>query len=467
MKWKITLLYIASIIGLLLTVLIVQVAIVTYFVFHNNKLNHQESSPEEITLNLKKQIQWMNGNFYLTKKGEHILTHNKAWMQIVDTNGNVVYNAHTPKNVKQHYTAKDIVFLYKYSVDGYTIFVSELEKNNEKWSYIVAFPYQRVSRFLIYLNINNMFSLYPYGILMLVIAAILCVLIFAYGVAKYMARPVWMLMDNITNLSKGIYEQKSVNKGIYKDVFASLKQLSTNLQELDKKRKQLDKMREEWITNLTHDLKTPLSSIKGYSELLADKNYHFTTEERAKYAKIIESKSLYIEKLIDDLKLTYQLKNDILPLNKKDTDIIKILRDLIISYVNNPAYQDKNIEFIANSTSLILKIDEKLIQRALNNIIINAIVHNSSGTHIKVDVKDDKHAVYIFVEDNGRGIPEEELEHLFDRYFRGSNTKNIEGSGLGLAIAKQIINAHNGEIHVQSKWGKGTTTTVVLKKRIN
>lgn len=132
MKWKITLLYIASIIGLLLAVFIVQVAIVTYFVFQNNKWNHHESSPEEITLNFKKQIHWMNGNFYLTKEGEHILTQNKAWMQIVDKNGNVVYNAYTPKNVKHHYTAKDIVFLYKYSVDGYTIFVSELEKNNEQ-----------------------------------------------------------------------------------------------------------------------------------------------------------------------------------------------------------------------------------------------------------------------------------------------------------------------------------------------
>lgn len=230
-----------------------------------------------------------------------------------------------------------------------------------------------------------MFSFYPYGVLMLISAAILCVLFFAYGVARYMAKPVWMLMDNITNLSKGVYEQKSINKGIYKDVFVRLKQLSTNLQELNKKRNQLDKMREEWITNLTHDLKTPLSSIKGYSELLADKNYYFTAEERIKYAKIIESKSLYIEKLIDDLKLTYQVKNDILPLNKKDADIIKVLRELIISYVNNPAYQDKKIEFIANSASFILKIDEKLIQRALNNIIVNAIVHNSSGTHIKID----------------------------------------------------------------------------------
>lgn len=467
MKWKITFLYIASLVGLIITILIVQGAATTYLVLYNNAPNHKQSAPEEITLNFKNQIQWNNGQFTLTKEGQQLLSTNKAWLQILDTNGTAVYSINTPKSVKNHYTAKDIAFLYKYSVDGYTCFISEIEQNNQKWSYIVAFPCQRVSRYFFYLNFQDISSLYPYGIIILAGVAVLCVLFFAYGIAKYMAKPVWTLIDSITNISKGVYNQQSINKGIYKDVFTSLKHLSMNLQSVERKRDQLDKMREEWITNLTHDLKTPLSSIKGYSELLADDNYTFSTEERIKYSKIIESKSLYIEKLIGDLKLTYQLKNELLPLNRRDTDIVKIVRDLIITYVNNPSYKDKDIQFVANNTTVIVNIDEKLIQRALNNIIMNSIVHNPGGTCIKVGIKQDKQDVYIFVEDNGQGIPKDEQEYLFDRYFRGSNTKTDKGSGLGLAIAKQVIHAHGGDISIQSEWDQGTIITIVLKKHVS
>ncbi|PEP52554.1 sensor histidine kinase, partial [Bacillus pseudomycoides] len=297
---------------------------------------------------------------------------------------------------------------------------------------------------------------------MLIGVTVVCILLFAYIVARYMSKPVVMIIEHINKLKQGQYKQVPEEKGIYAEVYTNLNQLSHQLKDINVQRKRLDTMRAEWIINISHDLKTPLSSIKGYSEVIGNREYKITAQEMYQYAEVIQNKSIYIEKLIDDLKLTYQLKNALLPIHKTTVDIVNLTRETIIEFMNMPQYENRLIEFECPQEELIIKADQGLIQRVTVNLLNNALIHTDVKTVIQVRIKQTSGYIIVTIEDNGDGIHKNDLPHIFDRYFRGTNTDPKSGSGLGMAIVKEIIVAHGGEIAVESTKGKGTKITLQL-----
>ena len=131
--------------------------------------------------------------------------------------------------------------------------------------------------------------------------------------------------------------------------------------------------------------------------------------------------------------------------------------------MNHPLYEETNLVFSTEIEQYSFRCDRTLIQRALMNLIYNAIVHNPPDTFIQASIFQDTEHIKILIEDNGNGIEEGELENLFSRYYRGTNTgESHKGSGLGLAIAKEIVEAHGGKILVESKLGEGTRITIVF-----
>ena len=210
-------------------------------------------------------------------------------------------------------------------------------------------------------------------------------------------------------------------------------------------------------------MKTPLSPIKGYAELLADNSVK-ETQEIQEYGKIILKNVNHTEKLINDLKLTYQLESGAIPYNPKDVRIIRCVREWVIDIVNDPAFSDRDITFESNTPELIARIDPDLFRRAVQNLMINALTHNPENTKVKITVTvTAENRILISVQDNGAGISEKDQAELFERYYRGTNTKEKpEGSGLGLAIAKQIVTLHGGNIIVKSRVNAGTEFIISL-----
>jgi signal transduction histidine kinase len=138
------------------------------------------------------------------------------------------------------------------------------------------------------------------------------------------------------------------------------------------------------------------------------------------------------------------------------------VKDCVIDIFNDPKYSERDIEFKESKPSIIVNIDKTLIRRVINNLIYNALVHNSEKTSISVSVFK-KEKVHILISDNGEGISEAELKYIFERYYRGTNTGEAhKGSGLGMAIAKEIVSAHYGEINISSEVGKGTVIEIIL-----
>jgi len=130
--------------------------------------------------------------------------------------------------------------------------------------------------------------------------------------------------------------------------------------------------------------------------------------------------------------------------------------------LNNPKYEKRRVQFNIGTEPIIFSFDKNLLQRAFTNLIYNSLVHNDEDTEITINI-DKQEKIYIEIEDNGRGIPEEDLDKLFERYYRGTDTgESHKGSGLGLNIAKQIIELHGGTIDVESTRGAGTKFIVTF-----
>ena len=230
--------------------------------------------------------------------------------------------------------------------------------------------------------------------------------------------------------------------------------------------KESEKTKNELITNIAHDLRTPLTSIIGYLDILVN-NKNLTEEKKRDYLGIAFEKSKKLEVLIEDLfsftKLNY---GDELAVNKERIDIIELLNQLISELY--PLFENNGIECTmqSNVNSLILNVDPKLIVRLFENLINNAIKYGKDGKNIIIKVKNNKdlRTVEISIINFGQLIPEEALKKIFEKFYRvdNSRTSTTGGTGLGLAIAKSIVELHGGEITVKSDTD-GTEFKVIFK----
>lgn len=298
--------------------------------------------------------------------------------------------------------------------------------------------------------------------------------------ARKFGAPLLVMMQWIENLGNGQYKQPTNdkntslitnNKGkikrkyrLYKDLVRTLEQLTATLQLHQNQQKTLERTREDWISGLSHDLKTPLSSISGYAQMLESPDYEWSAQETREFASIMNEKSFYMMELLEELTLTFRLKNQALPLAKEPLDINEFIRRIVIQFINDPSNREQQFTFLAAPQSIRANIDPKWFQRIIDNLIANAVKYNPPGTEIKISVSAiEQHLFVVLIEDDGKGMETEILDKLFDRYYRGTNTHETStGTGLGLAITKQLVQLHNGSIHIDSMPGKGTAVRVIV-----
>jgi signal transduction histidine kinase len=468
MKWKITGRFIVTIVSVAIIVIVINIIGVSILIISGgrndltNGINYY--SLEDYTREFERYLMEDKDKIYIHSDGEKILKEKEAWLQVLDEEGNEVYNFQKPVKAKNHYTPIEIIHSYKY-ISGETmstIFVAEKNLGNKSYSYIIGFPSVKVKRQVFSYDVYNFRKSLEIGIFTILFIDGVIALLFGYLFSRRLTKPLVNIIKDVKSLSEGEYYLEREEEGIYKEIYYNINNLSSKLRSNEMERIKLDKMREEWISNISHDIKTPLVSVKGYAEILSSEEYDCTKEEVREYSKIIEDKSEYIKELIDDLNLSTRLKNKVLILNKKSTNIVSLVRGAAIDILNNPQNSNVNIDFSATREVIDIDIDEILIRRVITNILYNAIVHNDENVVIEVKVER-KDRVHIFIKDNGNGIREEELKYIFERYYRGTNTgKRHKGSGLGMAIAKDIIEAHSGKINVESELLVGTKVEIIL-----
>lgn len=424
-----------------------------------NNYANWSSWPVYFTSNFYKKISFEGGKPQLTDSAISDLKKYKLYFQIVDKNGDVTLGYNEPAGASKHYAPIDVVQLYKTggSLGNYTMFVGSVNNNGEKWTYIIGFP-AKISKVVMYFNYNNFLKI---KLVMLGLFVLIILLVAVYGI--WMNRILSNIISGIRRLASNAYVPMK-EKGMYKDVFYSLNLLDNKLKVSEDERKRNETLREEWVANISHDLKTPLSPIKGYAEILTDYEYDVMPQDVKKYGEIILRNAKNVETIVENLNFTYQLKNGMLPINRKEGNIVRLLKEVIINILNHPEYKERNIIFNCTENRVNFNFDNTLLNRAFTNLLYNSVIHNAPDTVIKVSIKEED-KIYIRIEDNGKGMAEEELKKLFERYYRGTNSSvSVKGSGLGMAIAKQIIEAHEGEINVKSEPNIGTSIYIELPK---
>ncbi|MHC5529103.1 sensor histidine kinase [Priestia megaterium] len=255
---------------------------------------------------------------------------------------------------------------------------------------------------------------------------------------------------------------------LYSEVITAFYEMAEQLSLAEKERKQLETTREEWMTGISHDLRTPLSTIQGYGHMLESGHYNWNEEELKEIGQTLRDKSEYMVELVEDFSLAFKLKNNVVVLETKKVDVHQLLQHIVLKFVNDRTIKNVHFSYVPVHFQPFIQADTRWFERMVDNLMFNAIKHNPDNTTITISTAIKNDRVLIMIQDDGIGMDEETQKNLFDRYYRGTNTtEKTEGAGLGMSIAKAICELHKGHIEVKSALHKGTAITLDIPLSTN
>ncbi|NBC83535.1 MAG: HAMP domain-containing protein [Bacteroidetes bacterium] len=276
---------------------------------------------------------------------------------------------------------------------------------------------------------------------------------------------IWFIVKRLNMIINGIQNFRAGNlkaripaksNGELDKIAVVFNEMAETIEENVKKLTGIDELRKELISNVSHDLRTPVAAIKGYAETLILKKESHTHDEQEKYLKIIDRSCERLQKLVTDLFELSKLQTNQVQLQLEPFSIAELVHDVANKYRLISQKNGISINTVVSQDIPIVEADLSLIDRVLQNLMDNAIRFCKDGDTITLNINPvDPEKVQIRISDSGDGIKPEILPHIFERYFKSKDYK--QSSGLGLAIVKKIIDLHQTTINVESLPGKGTT----------
>lgn len=270
------------------------------------------------------------------------------------------------------------------------------------------------------------------------------------------------LFKSIKPITKGIQDLPAgepvhlKETGLLSELAMNINLTSDRLQSQQYQLKKKEMARVNWIAGISHDIRTPLSMVMGYAgQLENDQNL---SEEQRKKASVIVRQSKRMKNLINDLNLASKLEYNMQPLMKKEENVISVVRQVVVDFMNMDIDEKYPMIWMTEEsfTSCFANVDKKLLKRAVSNLIQNSRNHNEDGCSIYVSVRQEEKNCVISVEDNGKGVSEEQIESLNNtpHYMVCDTNTSEQRHGLGLLIVKQIMNVHNGRLLIEhSQYG--------------
>ncbi|HHP5608496.1 TPA: envelope stress sensor histidine kinase HitS, partial [Bacillus paranthracis] len=262
---------------------------------------------------------------------------------------------------------------------------------------------------------------------------------------------IWTIIEPIQKIAKGDFSVKIRNEEKYDgEIGVLVKSINDMTDELNA----MEKMRQEFVSNVSHEIQSPLTSIKGFARALQDNN--LSEEKREHYLTIIETETTRLSKLSQNLlKLTLLESEEYTP-ERVTYRLDQQLKQIVLN--SEPLWAEKEIELELNLEKVHITADQESMSQVWINLIHNSIKFTPSGGTITIQLKEYEKVVEVRIRDSGIGISEEQKQHIFERFYKADSSRNraYGGSGLGLAIVKKVLDLHQGEIKVESEEGSGT-----------
>lgn len=337
-------------------------------------------------------------------------------------------NEQTYKLINPIFDTKSLIYARKYN-DDITIFVNaSLEP------------------------LDNTILILSNQLIIVSIIVIILAFIIGYFISKRISKPIENMNKKAKQLANGNYEfEFDNNSNIYE-----IDELANTLNYAKEELEQTDELRKDLLANVSHDLKTPLTMIKGYAEMIRDLNAD-NEKKRTENLNVIIEESERLNILVEDLLTLSKMQANKDTLNKESFDIIELINNIVKRY---SIYKDTEgyIFEVNTPDKVIIKADKKKIEQVIYNLINNAINYTGDDNRVIINVLVDKN-IRIEIKDTGKGIKKEDLPHIWDKYYHSKkkHKRNIIGTGIGLSIVKTILESHKFKYGVESKKNKGTT----------
>ncbi len=300
--------------------------------------------------------------------------------------------------------------------------------------------------------LDNTISILSNQLVIVTIIVSLLAFIIGYFISKRISKPIEKMNENALKLANGNYDFKFDNNS----KISEIDELANTLNYAKNELEHTDELRRDLLANVSHDLKTPLTMIKGYAEMIRDLNYNNEEKRNANLNVIIEETER-LNILVEDILTLSKIQANKDTLNKEEFDLVLLINNIIKRYSIYKETEGYIFE-VNTPNEVIVKADKKKIEQVIYNLINNAINYTGDDNKIIINVIKDK-KIRVEIKDTGKGIKKEDLPHIWEKYYHSKkkHKRNVIGTGIGLSIVKTILESHKFKYGVESKINKGTT----------
>ncbi len=382
------------------------------------------------------------------------LNHNRIWAMLLDAGGRCIWEVSLPEEIPTQYTIQDVAVFSKGYLQDYPVFV----RNINNGLLVLGYPkdsFMKLTGNYFPIRAIRIFPLFVTGIL--AIDILLLFLVYCFSKRK-ITKNTEPIMASIKTLSTGKPVDLSI-RGELSEIADSVNQASQVLS-------RQNQARANWISGVSHDIRTPLSMIMGYAQRIVKD--HEASGNIQQEAEIIRAQSAKIKDLIQDLNLVSQLEYEMQPLHKEQVRLSKLLRSYGADLLNAGIGEkySAEVKISPEAETAVIDCDARLLSRAIGNLVQNSINHNPQGCDIFLSLVCSLEDVSITVADNGVGMSAEKLRELEEKphYMESIDERLDLRHGLGLLLVRQIVEAHGGTMKIESASQSGYKTILIFQR---
>lgn len=442
--------YLASFMALILALLVIN-AVVFGLTFHKTFTEDYGETSPPVMLERTADGATPTG---IAEEVKQELRQHHIWAIYLDPDGQPFWSLDLPDGVPERYTIQDVALFAKGYLADYPVFVW----NTDDGLLVLGYPKDSYTKLTgNYYSLRSLQTLPFFAAGML--AMDLLLLFGTYYVSKRaMIKNTGPIVAAVETLAQG--------KPVSLHVQGELAQIADSINQASRILSRQNQARANWISGVSHDIRTPLSMIMGYAEKIAHHPEASSTIQEQ--ANIVRKQSAKIKELVQDLNLVSQLEYEMQPLHKKPVRLSKLVRSYVADLLNAGLYDayPLHIEIGPEAETAVLQGDARLISRAINNLVQNSIKHNPQGCAIRIVLENAGNSLLLTVADNGVGLSPEKLQELKEKphYMESTDDRLDLRHGLGLLLVHQIVAAHNGSVQFNSQVRQGCKVTLTFPK---